>query len=105
MQRQRSAPSDALAASTTAVPGLKATPTPSSCSRASAIVVAESPLASTWNVTLSPPARALRDVLVRLLDHQMDVDDGAALVDDRSDRLKHDWADRDRFDEVPVADV
>src|SRR6266508_3248653 len=59
MQRQRSAPRAAQAAPCTYVCGLKARPTPSPCSRASAIVLAGSGLASTWNVTLSPPARAI----------------------------------------------
>src|SRR4029450_10559430 len=44
-------------------------------------------------------------VLLRAHDHQMDVEDTASLVDDRRDRLPHDRPDRDRLDELPVADV
>ena len=50
----------------------------------------------------------LRDRLEMLpgrLDHQVAVEDAAALVDERRDRLEDDRADRDRLDEVPVADV
>ena len=44
-------------------------------------------------------------VPLRRLDHQMDVDEAAAAVNQASDRLEHDRADDDRFDEVPVAHV
>ena len=60
MQRQRSAPRLAASAATsTAVPGLKAMPAPRSCARACASTAPTSSTASTWNVTLSPPDAAI----------------------------------------------
>src|SRR5262245_2953018 len=56
MQSTRSAPREAPTASSTAVSGLKATPTPRPCERASAIAFHGSWQTSTWKVTLSPPA-------------------------------------------------
>ena len=47
----------------------------------------------------------LREVAQWVVDHQMAVEDTACLVHQRSDRLEHDRSDRDRLDEVPVADV
>src|SRR6059058_1041859 len=41
----------------------------------------------------------------RRLDHQVDVDPAAAVVNQASNRPKHDWADDDRLDEMPVAHV
>src|SRR3989304_4531656 len=58
MQRTRSAPIDASAATSTGVSGLKAMPTASSSCRASAIVLCTSSVVSVWKVTLSPPASA-----------------------------------------------
>ena len=50
--------------------------------------------------------RELREVLRRVVDHQVAVDRRAVdRVDERRDRLQHDRPDRDRLDEVPVADV
>ena len=61
MQRQRSASAFAAASAAIsgAVPGLKATPTPSPSSRAAAATPAGSVAASTWKVTLSPPDSAI----------------------------------------------
>ena len=42
---------------------------------------------------------------LRRLDHQVDVDKPAALVNQASNRVEHDRADDDRLDEMPVADV
>ena len=49
--------------------------------------------------------RDLREVVRRVVDHQVAVDATAVLVDHRSDRAQHDGADRHRRDEVAVADV
>ena len=38
-------------------------------------------------------------------DHQMDIDQRAAVVDSLGDGLQHDRSDDDRLDEVAVADV
>src|SRR5712691_994910 len=93
MQRQRSARAAARIAVSGVVSGLKATPTPSPCSRASAIIVSGSSATSTWDVTLG------------VVDHQVAVDHAAAAVDERRDRLEHDRPHRHRLDEVTVADV
>ena len=45
------------------------------------------------------------EVLRGALDHQMHIHRAAPLVHARRDRLQHDRPHRDRFDEVPVADV
>ena len=45
------------------------------------------------------------EVLLGTLSHQVTVDERAARVDDRRDRLEDDRAHRDRLDEVTVADV
>ena len=45
------------------------------------------------------------EVVLGVVHHEMDVEDAAALAKERRDRLGHDRADRDRLDEVPVADV
>ena len=45
------------------------------------------------------------EVVLRVVDHQVAVDHPALAVDERRDRLEHDRADGDRLDEVPVADV
>ena len=47
----------------------------------------------------------LLEVALGLHDHQVAVDPATGLVDGRRDRLHHDRADRDRRDELPVADV
>ena len=47
----------------------------------------------------------LREVAQRVVDHQVAVEHAARLVDERRDRLEHDGPDRDRLDEVAVADV
>ena len=80
MQRTRSAsPATAATCLGLGSPGLNATPTCSPCSRAARIVAATSSTASKWNVTLSPPAvRDRREVLRRVLDHQVHVDRAAA---------------------------
>ena len=49
--------------------------------------------------------RDLGDVVHRVVDHQVAVEHAAVLVHERCDRAQHDRADRDRWDEVPVADV
>ena len=59
MHSTRSTPSAAATASSTGVSGLKATPTPSPSDRAWATARAGSSHASTWKVTLSPPAFAI----------------------------------------------
>ena len=58
-----------------------------------------------WNVTLSPPAAARPRSACGLVDHHVHVEPAAEAVDERRDRLEHDRADRDRLDEVAVADV
>ncbi len=50
-------------------------------------------------------ARELLDLIARALDHQMDVDRSAGIVDLIGDRSGHQRADRDRRDEVAVHDV
>ena len=50
-------------------------------------------------------ARDLREVPQRVVDHQVAVEHAAGVVHERRDRLEHDGPDRDRLDEVPVADV
>src|SRR5262249_12112581 len=45
------------------------------------------------------------EVLLGRLSHQVDVDYAVHAVDLLGDRREHDRADRDRLDEVPVADV
>ena len=93
MQRTRSAPAEAATASATGVSGLKATPTPRSSERASAIALYGSSQASTWKVTLSPAGRLhLGEVVLRVRDHEMDVEDAAGLVDERRDRAEDDRA-------------
>ena len=52
-----------------------------------------------------PGLRERLEVLVRVLGHQVDVEDSAPLAEQRRDRLQDDRPDRDRLDEVPVADV
>ena len=47
----------------------------------------------------------LRDMPLRPLDHQVDIEYAALAVDERRDPLEHDRADRHRRDEVTVADV
>ena len=42
---------------------------------------------------------------LRRLDHQVDVDAAAALVNQAAERPEHDRADDDRLDEVPIANV
>src|SRR5919109_1182928 len=59
MQSTRSAPSEATTASSTAVSGLKATPTARPSARACSIALHGSSQTSAWNVTLSPPATAI----------------------------------------------
>ena len=54
-------------------------------------------------VTAGPLDRS--EVLLRRLRHQVAVDERPAVVDDRRDPLQDDRADRDRLDEVAVADV
>ena len=44
-------------------------------------------------------------MMLGLVDHQVAVEHALLPVDERRDRLEHDGADRDRLDEVPVADV
>ncbi len=106
MQSTRSAPSAAPIASSSAVSGFRATPTPSPRARAWAIAPSRSSTASTWNVTLSPPARRERlEVPLRPLDHQVAVERRSPRMDERSDRGDHDRADRDLGDEVGVSGV
>ncbi len=45
------------------------------------------------------------EVALRLFDHEVAVQPAAEPMDERRDRLEHDRPDRDRRDEVPVADV
>src|SRR5262245_41962643 len=59
MQSARSTPSAAATASSTEVSGLKATPTPRPSARAAAMARSGASHASTWKVTLSPPAFAI----------------------------------------------
>ena len=106
MQRTRSAPSAAATASSTAVSGLSATPTPSPNARACAIASSGSSTASTWNVTLSPPARATaskcrsgRSTM------RWQSRTPPQRVDERGDRRHDDRPDRDLGDEVAVAGV
>ena len=106
MQRTRSALPERASASSTAVSGLNASPTPSPSSRARRRSRGTSAHASTWNVTLSPPASAIcAEVVLGVVHHQVAVEHAAAVVDERRDRVEHDRADRHRLDEVAVADV
>ena len=43
--------------------------------------------------------------MLRIVDHQVTVEDAALAVHERLDRVEHDRPDRDRLDEVAVADV
>ncbi len=45
------------------------------------------------------------EVVLGVVHHQVDVQDPALLAEDRRDRLRDDRPDRDRLDEVPVADI
>src|SRR5215218_10391184 len=47
----------------------------------------------------------LLDVIAGPLDHQVDVDGAARVVDQVGDRSRHQWADRDRRDEVAIHHV
>jgi hypothetical protein len=45
------------------------------------------------------------EVLLGRHDHQVAVEDASTLMDERRDRFEHDRPDRDRLDELSVADV
>ena len=106
MQRTRSNGSATSAACSGSVSGLNASPTWSSCSRASRATAAGSRTASMWNVTLSPPASAIASKW-RCGSSTMRWQSSLPPSRWTSGEIdsQHDRPDRDRRDEVPVADV
>ena len=107
MQSTRSTSSPAAATTSSgSVSGLKATPTPSSSSRACCDHAREVVAGLVVHGHAVPAGlRDLPEMLLRALDHEVAVEHAAEPVDDRRDRLEDDRADRDRLDEVPVTDV
>ena len=105
-EREVGAPRQRAPPSSTPVPGLKATPASSPCSRASgdqrARVVGDLDVEGD---AVAAGARDLRDVPLGVVDHEVAVEHAAPLVHEAGDRLQDDRADRDRLDEVAVADV
>ena len=106
MQSTRSAPPATAATCSGSVSGLKATPACKPCSRAASIVACD--VVDGFDVEGDAVAAGSGDrleVLGRPLDHQVHVECAAARVNARRDPLQHDRADRDRLDEMAVADV
>ena len=90
----------------TGVPGLIASPARQPASRIAARVRWRCGSASAWIVIESAPALANSAIWsLGPLDHQVDVDRAAGVVDLVGDRRRDQRADRDRRDEVAVHDV
>ena len=106
MQRKMSASfTDSLTAAT-GVPGLIASPARQPSSRIAFSVRLTCGVASSWKVIESAPALANSSMWrVRALDHQVDVDGAARVVDLVGDRARDQRPDRDRRDEVAVHHV